>query len=503
MAMPAADAPPAAGLRDRILRGLGWKVISQIVLLASKFVVAIVLARLLAPDDFGLAGMVLVFASLAYVFSDLALGAALVQRRVLSDADRSTVFWTSFAAGLAFTGLGVALSGPIAALYGEPAVQPLFAALSLSFLVNALGTTQKALLTRELDFRRLELRMILATLIAAAVGIALAAYGFGAWAIIAQQLTIAGVSTVLLWAVSPWRPRFTFSRASLRDLSGFSANVFATRMLFYVSRNADNFLIGRFLGTAALGLYALAYNVMLTPFSQIAGPIQEVLFPAFSRMQDDVRRLGSIWLRVNRMVAAFAMPALLGLMIVASDFVHVALGERWEDAVPLIQILAWVGLLQSLQRMNSSVLQARDRTSTLLVFSVVAVSANVVAFVVGLRWGIVGVAVCYAVSNTALQPMYTWLTARTVGLSLLDCARNLSGVAQASLLMAGLVFGCRLLLVEEDVGPAARLTLLVAIGTASFVGFALWRAPALVADLRSLRRAPAPNAAALHEPSRS
>lgn len=484
--------PPDPGLRAQVVRGVGWKVLSQGVLQASKIVVALVLARLLAPHDYGLAGMVLVFSSLVFVFSDLALGSALVQRRSLSEQDRSTVFWASAGLGLLFTVIGVATSGPLAAFYGEQKVQPLFAALSLSFFVTALGTTQKAILTRDMDFRRLELRFVGATLAGAAVGIAVAATGGGAWAIIGQQLTIAVISTALLWTSCAWRPRLVFSPASLRALGGFSANVFGTRVLFYASRNADNLLVGRFLGASALGAYALAYNLMLMPIERVAGPIQEVLFPAFSRLQDHPRRLAETWLRVNRAIAAITLPTLLGLIIVAPEFVRVVLGDKWVPAIPVLQILAWAGLLQSLQRLNSSVLQARNRTGTLLGFSVLAAATNVAAFAIGLTWGIVGVAAAYAVSNTLLQPLYTLLTARAVQLPVLECVRNLAGVALTAAAMGGAVLAAKLALVDAGVSAGARLPLLVLVGVVVYVPLCIWRTPDLVAELRRLaRRAPA------------
>jgi O-antigen/teichoic acid export membrane protein len=479
---------PDASLHGRVVRGVAWKALSQIVLQLSKIVVAVVLARLLAPHDYGIAGMVLVFSSLVFIFSDVALGSALVQRRSLDERDASTVFWTSTGLGLFFTLAGVALSWPLADFYGEPAVQPLFAALSLSFLVTALGSTQRAVLTRDMDFRRLELRMIAATIVGAIIGIGAAANGAGAWAIIGQQLAIAVVSTVALWASSPWRPRFVFSFASLKNLGGFSANVFGTRLLFYASRNADNLLVGRFLGSSALGAYALAYNLMLMPIERITGPIQEVLFPAFSRLQDDPGRLAAAWLRVNRAVAALSMPMLLGLMIAAPEFVTVVLGEKWSAAIPVLQILAWAGLLQSLQRLNSSVLQARDRTGVLLAFAFVAAGANVAAFAVGLQWGIVGVAAAYAVTNTLLQPGYTIVTARAVALPVVECVRNLWPVAQASAAMVVAVLATKVLLIDAGVGPAGRLPVLVLVGIAVFVPSCAWRAPDLVQELRQLAR---------------
>jgi O-antigen/teichoic acid export membrane protein len=484
--MPGARVPGPDGLRARVLNGLAWKFVSQLVLQGSRVVVAVVLARLLAPHDYGLAGMALVFATLVLVFSDLALGAALVQRRELSEADRSTVFWTGLGAGLAFTLIGVAISGPVADFYGQPEVQPLFAALSLSFVVTSLGTTQSALLTRELRFRSLELRMMAGTLAGAVVGIVAAARGYGAWAVIAQQLTLATVSTLLLWLVCPWRPRLTFSRASLRDLGGFSGNVFGQRLLYYLHLNADKVLIGRVLGPAALGAYSLAYNIMLVPFSRISVPIAEVLFPAFSRLQDQPQRMASAWIRASRFVGAISIPALAGLIGVAPDFVRVVLGEAWAPATPVLQILAWVGLLQSLQTLNGNILQALDRTGTLLRYSVVFFAANVAAFVLGLRWGIVGVAACYAVSSTLVEPIYTWVTARALGISPWSFPRAFSGVVQAALAMLACVLLARYALIEAGIGAGGRLPLLVLLGAAVYLPCCAWREPEMLAEVRRL-----------------
>jgi polysaccharide transporter, PST family len=483
----------SADLRSRIVSGLAWKVVSQVFRQGSRVAVAIVLARLLTPHDYGLAAMVLAFSALVIIFSDLALGAALVQRRELSEADRSTVFWVSAAVGVVFTVVGVAVSYPIAAFFGEPEVQPLFAAFSVSFLVTALGTTQTALLSRDMEFRSLELRMMAGTAVGGVVGIWLAVQGYGAWAIIGQQLAIAGVSTALLWALSPWRPRLVFSLDTIRDYWRFSGSVFGTRLLFYLNRNADNVLIGRFLGSAALGVYAVAYNIMLMPLSRIAQPVVEVLFPAFSRLQDERRRMAAAWLRGNRLIGAITIPAMLGLIVVAPEFVRVVLGARWEEAIPVIQLLAWVGLLQSLQRLNSSVLMACDRARTLLWYSVVVLVASLAAFVFGLQWGIVGVAAAYAASSTVVELYYTWLTARVLEISPWALARSLSGVIQASLGMLACVAFARFLLAGQ-LGDAWLLVLLTALGAATFGALCWWRAPDVVGELRGLRRRPNPAA---------
>ena len=253
--------------------------ISQAAIQVLAFVTAIVIARFLSPFEVGLAAEALVFASLALVIVDFGFASVLVQRPALSEDDRSTAFWAGMFLGVALTLIGIAASWPIASIYGEPEVQPLFAVLSLAFLFTAPGIVQGALLTRDLAFRSLEVRTIIATTMSCATGIGLAIAGAGAWAIVAQDLVITAVSTLLLWRASSWRPQRRFSMRSLRGMAGYTGNVFGTRVLAWGTINLDNFLIGRFVGAAQLGAYTLAYSVVIMPATRIATPDRPCVLP--------------------------------------------------------------------------------------------------------------------------------------------------------------------------------------------------------------------------------
>lgn len=485
-------------MRNRVIGGFGWVGFSQIAMQITRVIVALVVARLLTPEDYGLAALTLVFASLVLVFSDLALGAALVQRKTLTEDDRSTAFWITVSCGALFTVLGIALSGPIAGLYQQPDTQPLFAVLSLSFLVTALGATQQSLMLRDMAFRRLEVLTVVGALAGAPVAIGLAAAGTGAWAIIGQQLAVALVTTVLMWHGSSWRPAYRFSGASLRDMWSFSGYVVGHRLLFYAHSNADRFIIGRFIGPAALGAYAIAYNVMLQPAARIGGPLQRILAPAFSRMQDEPERIAAAWARVVRMIAAVSVPALGGLMVVAHEFVAVALGEKWAPAAPIIQILAWVGILTALQSINMDVLMARNRTSLMFRFSIMFVPVHIAAFAIGSHWGVIGVAAAYAISSTLVEPWLTVLAARVLGVSPMIFVRAVSGVFQASAVMVAVLLVARIAMLGADLPAGARLLALIVLGLLVYVPMCAWRAPEVARDARALlervRRPRAPEA---------
>ncbi len=484
------------GIGSRILSGLAWKAGSQITLQITRMVVALVLARLLSPDDWGLAAMVLVFSGFVVVFTDNALGTALIQRRELRSGDRSTVFWVSAGVGLVLALAGIAFAGPLASFYGEPDVRWLFVALSVGFLVSALGTTQMALLVREMEFRKLELRQIAATLVGATIGVTIAIVDRSAWAIVGQVLGEAVVSTALLWVLTPWRPSFTFSTASLRRLGGFAGNVFAENMVWQATRTVSSVLIGRVLGAAALGTYALATTVILMPFARIAAPLQQVFFPAFSQMNDDRPRMADIWIRATRLVGVISIPALVGLVIVAPDFVQVVLGSKWSDATTVIQILAVVGIVQSLHTLNGEVLLALGKAGTLLRYTILWSTGSLVAVVIGLQKDIVAVAACYAVATMLMEPLRAYITTRALGIPLSRFFRSLSGVAQATALMAGALVVARLGLIEVGAPAWLRLVLLIVLGGAVYIPSCLWRAPEVTQEIKSAigrrKRRPAP-----------
>lgn len=482
------EAPEARAVSGLVLRGVRWKLVSQIVVQLIRIASGLVIARTLAPHEYGLAAMVVVFSGFVLAFSDLALGAALVQRKRIDEEDCSTAFWVTTLAGTLFTCVALVLAGPIAAFYGEPRVRTLFLAFAPIFLLSSLGATHQALLTRQMDFRVLELRQMTCSLAGAVVGVSAALSGAGPWAIILQQLAVTGVSSLVLWLCCPWRPGLRFSSRSVRELGSFSGNVFGTRLLYYTSENAVGLVIGRFLGATSLGLYSVAYTVILVPLVRLAVPIGEVLFPAFSRMQDEVDRLARFWMRALRLLGAVTIPALAGLVIVAPDFVPLVLGEKWQDAVPIVRVLAWVGLLQTLDAWNSGILMGLGKARTQFRAAMLFYSVFIGSYFAGVPWGVVGVAASYAIAITLMQGIYQYLTTSAVNISVLEPVRALSGVVQATAAMGLVLVAARHLLVEQGVPPFVRLVLLIPLGIVVYVPMCAWRERRIVAEVKQLWR---------------
>lgn len=463
--------PPGehASVEALIRRGVGWKVFSQASVQVSRVAIGIALARMLTPADFGLASMALLLAAYVLVFADLGLGAALVQRQEIAARDLSTVFWASVASGLLFTLLGVLLAWPAARFFHEPSLVPLFAVMSTTFLITSLGATHRALLERSLDFRSLEIRFVVATLVGGVLGIGLAAAGAGAWAIIGQYLSWAVVSTVLVWYAERWRPRAQFSVSTLRGLVGFGGSVLGNRFVYVSGDVATNALIGRCVGAPGLGVFTVANNLVLTPLSRLSIPVAEVLFPGFSRMQDDRSRIASIWRESLPYLACVTLPALVGLAVAAPELVAVVLGEQWSAAVPVIQVLAWVGMIRSLQAWNSSILLAIDRAGSLLRLSVVSLVFTLAGVGLGVTFGgIVAVSVGVAVAQTAFSALYLTVVTRALGMRAWSILRTLIAPSFAAGAMGLVVWAVGEALGGTQAGAAAGLAVLVVVGVSSY-----------------------------------
>jgi O-antigen/teichoic acid export membrane protein len=472
--------------RQQFLLGLAWKTASQTTVFLLRFGVLLAWARLLEPREYGLAAMALVFAGVGYVVGDFGLGAALIQRTRLSELERSTAFWAS----LWFSGLlalaMLALAHPIARFYGDRAVAPLLAALAAGFVIRSLGSTHAALLQRELAFRVTELGTVIGSAVGAVAGIGAAVMDYGAWAIVTQQLTTATMTTAVLWLGSPWRPHMMFSRRELRSLSGFGANVLVARLALYGSRTVDNLLVGKFLGAAPLGAYALAYNLVVAPLTGVVDPVRAVLAPTLARLQSERERVADVWLRVLRALAAVVFPLMATLAIFAPEFVAVVLDERWSEATTVIRVLAGVAVLQVLVALNAIVLIALDRTRTLRTLGLWTLALSTLGFVAGLRWDIEGVATGYLVATGLIAPLYLLVTARTLGTGVSTVARALRGVVEATLGAAG----ASALVAWAIPGLGAAGSLLLGLGAAApvYAVLLLLRANDVVEDVRLASR---------------
>jgi O-antigen/teichoic acid export membrane protein len=483
-----AEYAPPESLKSSVVTGVKWKVLSQVLREGSRLGMGILLARLLAPAEWGLASMALVVASLMTTLSDLSLAAALVQQQRITEEDRSTMFWTCLALGVGLTAVGVAGSGLVADFFGEPQLQLLFAVASIAFIFNAIERVPVALLVRDLAFRSFELRQLIATILGCAVAVVLAVLGAGAWAIIGNFLTVAIVSALLTWLITYWRPRLVFSWTSFRRLTGFGFNVFGSVLLVNVQTTADRLLIGRFLGPSALGVYTFSNQLMYTPVLNVAYPLQAVLFPVLATIQAERDRMNAAWLRGKRLTVSIMTPAFMTLLVAAPDLIPTLFGRRWDDSIPIVQLLCLGGVAYSLGTQNWNILMVLNKVGILLRLTLLVTVTVVVAVIVGLPWGIVGVAASFAVAQWLLVTPEIWITSRATGIGLGATFRATCSALPFAFAAAAGGYALRIALVSLEVPAFARVMLVAVFIVGAYLGLAYLGSTPLRQDIRQAVR---------------
>lgn len=405
---------------------------------ALQFVGVIVTARLLFPADYGKMAIVYPIVGFSAILTNLGLDSAVIHHRQLTERLLATAFWLNLLSGVLVTLVVSALSFPLAALFDEPLLVPLICLASIQFTLHV-AVVHAAILERTLHFRAVatvELTGALACFSAIAVT---AGMGWGAFALVTGPLVGVVVTVACFCSLVRYRPRHWMDRSSARELWGHARGVTGFNVVNFWSRNADNLLLAGVVSQAALGNYNRAYNLMRLPIDQTVAMMSRVMFPALTRLRDDPRRLGQAWLKALSVAVIVTAPVTLLMAVSAPSLVHVLLGPRWDGAVPLVELLALGALPQVMCATAPGLLRATGATSLLFRLGLVVATASLLAMLIGLPWGVRGVALALLVKFVLDVPLVLWFCCRQAHLSHWQLLRAVRGVllACAALLVVG------------------------------------------------------------------
>ena len=388
--------------RRRAASGFVWSALSQAVRLGSQVLGLIILAHQLPASDFGVITMASMVTGFALLFRDFGTTAAVIQRPDLTPQLLDSVFLFNISIGLCLAVVLVLLSPMLAVFFSEPRLREVLWLLALTFPLGALGLVHQALLERISSFKPVALIESLAALLGLGSAVWAAWSGWGVYSLVMQTLMSAAVTSGGLWFLSSWRPGRNGSLVEIRGLMGFSGNLVGFNVFNYFARNVDNMLIGRFLGVTELGYYSMAYRLMLWPLQNISSVVGRALFPVFSRMQADPERLAGAYLRATAAITLISAPLMLGLFVLREPFVVTVLGSQW---MPVADLLAWfapIGLLQSVGTTVGTLYLATGRTDLMFRWGIFAGTVAIVAFAVGIEWGLQGLVFGYAIAMAIL-----------------------------------------------------------------------------------------------------
>lgn len=463
-----ADALTEQRRLDRhLIRGIGWTAVSKWSAQAVSWSAMLILARLLAPADFGLVGMALVFLGLASMVSEFGVGSAVVTMRDLPRDVIAQIHACSILFGLCAWAVGLAAAMPLAWFFHSPALGPLLMVMSLTLVPGGLRTVPGALLQRDMRFRVIAAAEAVQSVVQASASVGMAWMGFGYWSLVWPAVAGSAAYTALLLWKSPQalaRPRW----AALKPALVFGSHLLVSRISWYLFSNADFAVAGKTQGSAPLGAYTMAWNLASMPVDKISDVLTRVTPSVFSAVKNDDAAARRYLLRIVEPLAFITFPAAFGIAVTAPDAVPVLLGAKWTQSITPLRLLACYASLRSISTILPHVIVSRNDTRFAMWGSLFTLVVLPSAFLFASRWGIDGIAWAWVVAYPVVTaPLYI----RTFQLIHLRIGEYLSALAPTCAATAVMVACAAAVRSAAVTWPApARLAAAIAVGAAAYLG---------------------------------
>jgi PST family polysaccharide transporter len=461
-------------LNKQVHFGAKWSSVAQIVTRLTRFLTTVVLARILAPESFGIVAMANVSIETMGLIREIGFGTAFIQRQEKTPDDVALAANTTFLIGLVINGLllasGFFVAPAIADFFDQDSLDLILRVMFLTFVFDAVSTIPNLVLQRELEFGKLAVCEIAQSVVYAAVGISMALLGYGVWSLVAAQLSSRMIFTILVFKQSPWSPRLEFSFEITKELFSYGRYIWAFVLLSAAGKVLDKAVVGKFYGAANLGYYSIAFNICNMPATQISSLVNRITFPAFSRIQHDLQLLKKAFLKTYSFVALIALPIAFGLLAVSEPLVLTVYGSKWEPMVPLINVLAFFGMSLSISSITGPIFQAIGKPKVLLYTSILHHFIQISLLILLSEYEVLGI--CYAV----LIPM---LVSSAIAFILIHGYINLTWgevfepVIRSLITSAAMFFSIKFLeiLAERTFNspPGVTLVLLVMFGIVAYI----------------------------------
>lgn len=358
-------------LRDKAIKGAGWSAIDNVANYAVTFVVGIILARILSPEDYGLLGIIAIFTAICDCLINAGFGSALIRKKDATEDDFNTVFLCNLCTSIVLYGV-LFLSAPlISAFFGREELVSLTRVTSLGLIIGALAFVQRTRMTKNIDFKSQTKIAVVTSVFRSIIGISLAVGGFGVWALVIQGLTGSLLSTSLLWFYNRWTPKLHFSLHSFKELFGYSSKMLASSLLDTIWREIYQVVIGKFYAPATLGLYSRATAFSSLFSSNLSGIVSRVSFPVLSEMQENPERLREGYRRLIRTSMLISFSCMLMLAAVSKSMVLVLIGGKWVQSAYFLQIICFSSMIHPLQSLNLNMLQVQGRSDLFLKLEII------------------------------------------------------------------------------------------------------------------------------------
>ena len=375
-------------LKQKTVRGVGWSFIDNIASSGITFLVGLVLARLLTPEEYGVMAIIAIFIAISNSIIDSGFSNALIRKIKVERVDYNTVFYFNLLVSIILY-IFLFFSAPvISAFFKEPELIEITRVIGWILIINALAIIPRTQLVRNVDFKTQTKVSLISSVSSGGIGIVMAIAGMGIWSLVGQQLSRQFLNTLFLWVYTKWKPMFEFSLQSFKELFGFGSKLLLSGLLDTFFRNIYYIVIGRFYTSAQLGQYTRAEQFNSIFSSNLTSVVQRVSYPVLSSIQNEPERLREAYRRVIKITMLITFACMLGLVAIAKPLLVILIGAKWLPAVYFLQIICFSGMLYPLHAINLNILQVKGRSDLFLKLEVIKKIIAVVPIVVGIFFGI-------------------------------------------------------------------------------------------------------------------
>ena len=450
-------------MKNTTIKNFIWRFAERCGAQLVTFIVSIVLARLLAPEDYGTIALVTVFTTILQVFVDSGLGTALIQKKDADDLDFSSVFYFNFFVCIVLY-IGMFLAAPIiAGFYGASSLIPIIRVISLTIVISGVKGIQQSYVSRNMLFKRFFFATLGGTIFSAFLGIGLAYVGFGVWAIVAQQLSNTAIDTLILWITVKWRPKKMFSWNRLKGLLSFGWKLLVSSLLDTVYNNLRNLIIGKFYSSADLAYYNQGDKFPKIIVTNINSSIDSVLLPTLANEQEHIDRVKSMTRRAIKTSTFIMAPLMMGLAFCATSIVKIVLTDKWLPCVPYLQIFCVTYMFWPIHTANLNAINAMGRSDYFLKLEIAKKAIGLILLLSTMRFGVMVMAYSLLISSITSQIINSWPNKKLLGYGYFEQLRDIFPSVLIALFMGGCVNLVKLL------GFSDFLMILVQVPLGAFI----------------------------------
>ena len=371
-----------SNLKKKTVNGFKWNTIEQVSVQIIRFVLGLILARLLLPEAYGITALIGVFMAVSQVFIFSGFGNALIQKKNRTDVDYATVFYFNLLVSvICWLGLFFARNW-FARFFNEPLLVEITPVIGLNLIFNALSLVQRTRLTAELDFKTQAKSALTATLISGIFGITLAYNGFGVWALVFQSVSRTFFNSLILWISNRWIPPATFSFISFKKLFSFGSKLMISSLINTIYQNLYSLIIGKFFTAADLAFYGRAKQFKNLPANNLTSILRRVTFPIFSSMQNDEVKLLLTFKKFIKMSLFVVAPLMIWLLVFAKPIIFITIGDKWLPSVELLQLLCLVGMMYPIHALNLTILQIKGRSDLFLKLEIIKKAITTIIIII-------------------------------------------------------------------------------------------------------------------------